>query len=115
MLKPKIDINYIDSTKVPAEEISAIMGKKLEDKKTVLWLLSGGSAIDVAVLSRKKLADRTSLNNLHIGLIDERYGKYGHENSNWQQLIDAGVDFSNINEYSILSPDNFNVDETTSN
>lgn len=62
----------------------------LSEDQSVLWLVSGGSNIQTAVQIQDQLQRRGSLDLLTIGLIDERYGDRGHENSNWQQLIEAG-------------------------
>ena len=59
------------------------------DVGTVLWLVSGGSAIQIAVAVSNGLAGR-DLSKLTVTLADERYGKPGHADSNWQQLLEAG-------------------------
>lgn len=57
----------------------------------VLWLLSGGSCIAVAVAAADRLrATGISLENLTVTLADERYGATGHADSNWTQLEAAG-------------------------
>lgn len=69
--------------------------------KSVLLLLSGGSNIALAV----NVIDQLQPNDtpLHVGLIDERYGPEGHSDSNWQQLIDAGLDTENVKTHPVLS------------
>jgi 6-phosphogluconolactonase/glucosamine-6-phosphate isomerase/deaminase len=65
--------------------------KELANGKKVLWLVSGGSNIRASVEIMSRIAaDLTS--NLTVGLIDERYGPAGHDDSNWHQLEQAGFE-----------------------
>jgi 6-phosphogluconolactonase/glucosamine-6-phosphate isomerase/deaminase len=64
---------------------------QLEQGRSVLWLISGGSAISVAVQAIPHLSGR-DLSKLTVSLVDERYGPVGHPNSNWQQLLAAGFE-----------------------
>lgn len=72
-----------------AEYQANLIGRALDDDQAVVWLLSGGSAIQVAVLTAKAL-QRHDVSRLTVSLTDERYGPVGHANSNWQQLMEAG-------------------------
>ena len=72
-----------------AEILSRTIEAKLAGGHSVLWLLSGGSAIKVAVLAAGRLAGK-DVSRLTVSLADERYGPAGHQASNWKQLIDAG-------------------------
>lgn len=78
-----------------AEPVVAYVVRILEEKLTagqrVLWLVSGGSAIGVAVAVGHQL-DPALTKKLTITLIDERFGPIGHADSNWQQLVAAGFD-----------------------
>lgn len=65
--------------------------RRLEDAESVLWLVSGGSNIAVAVEAAALLRD-VDAGTLTIMLVHERYGPVGHPDSNWQQLIEAGFD-----------------------
>lgn len=57
-----------------------------------LCLLSGGSVGNEVVPELFKLLhDTDQLGNLHIGLIDERFGKVGHEQSNAVLLEKVGL------------------------
>jgi 6-phosphogluconolactonase/glucosamine-6-phosphate isomerase/deaminase len=73
----------------------------LSQGKKVLWLLSGGSAIEPAVLTLKLLKDK-DLSRLTISLVDERYGQPGHKDSNWQQLLKRGFEPGNARLYPVL-------------
>lgn len=68
---------------------------------TVLWLIPGGSAIEVAVLVSKELAG-TDLSGLTVTLTDERYGLVGHADSNWQQLQSRGLMLPGATEIPVL-------------
>ena len=66
----------------------------------VLWLVSGGSSLAIAVMaSQSKRLKNIDLSNLYISVTDERYGPIGHDNENWQQLIDAGFWLHGANLY----------------
>lgn len=74
-------------------EISKFIAEKILEKlkqdKKVLYFVTGGSSIPIAV----KTADIISQNphsNLTIMLTDERYGPLGHKDSNWQKILDLG-------------------------
>jgi 6-phosphogluconolactonase/glucosamine-6-phosphate isomerase/deaminase len=82
---------YTDNPiKASAEHLAAAIKKHLAADEHVLWVLSGGSGIKV-VLETDKLLSDTDLTNLSVTLSDERYGDIGHENENWQQLLDGGL------------------------
>jgi 6-phosphogluconolactonase len=74
-----------------AGHVQQSIGTALRANKRVLWLVSGGSAIGIAVDALKKLRqDTVPLDNLMVMQIDERYGPVGHDDSNWKQLQDRG-------------------------
>jgi len=82
---------------VPTDAVTAIAGRisdELLRGKRVLWLVSGGSnvGLQVQIMNevRAKAADR--LEGLAILPMDERYGEYGHKDSNSQQMREAGFD-----------------------
>ena len=82
----------------------------LNNDKKVLWLLSGGSNIDISVKVMSAVRDlmnesdkKKVLSNLTVSLVDERYGVLGHKDSNWKQLEDAGFDFTSIKAIPILA------------
>lgn len=64
----------------------------------VLWLLTGGSGIAIAVEASKRLR-LSNLSKLFVTITDERYGLVGHQDENWQQLLDAGFRLPGANLY----------------
>ena len=72
-----------------ANYLADAINTNLNSNLKVLWLVSGGSAVAVAV-EAYKLIDKNHLQNLTISQIDERFGAPGHKDSNWQQLLNAG-------------------------
>lgn len=89
-------------TKTPIEKAAAFTADKiishLNKKVCVLWLLSGGSSLLIAVEVSKKLAG-IDLSKLFVTMTDERYGEIGHKDENWQHLINAGMDLPGANLY----------------
>jgi 6-phosphogluconolactonase/glucosamine-6-phosphate isomerase/deaminase len=72
--------------------VDFVAGRLIESLRAgvhVLWLISGGSCIPIAVEVAKRL-QKYNVSNLTVTLTDERYGLLGHADSNWQQLLDAG-------------------------
>jgi len=83
-------IKYSDPTDaVPI--ISQRLNQALHANQHVLWLVSGGSNIKLEAAIMAELSE-ARLPNLTILLMDERYGEWGHADSNFQQLLDAGFD-----------------------
>lgn len=64
---------------------------ELVAKQPVLLLLSGGSAIEVAIDALGALTKQQKL-RLSVMVMDERYGAPGHSESNWQKLCAAGLE-----------------------
>lgn len=94
-----IDNVYTDQPiEQAADALSMAIKKHLSLGERVLWLLSGGSGIAIAVEASKKLKN-IDLSNLFVSLTDERYGEIGHKDENWQQLIDAGFSLPSANLY----------------
>lgn len=100
----------------PASEVRDYLAgeliRHLAAGETVLWLVPGGSAMQVAVdvMNRIPVEYGTQLN---VTLTDERYGSQGHDDENWRQLDDLGFDSSGARTYRVL--DGTEVDETTRN
>ena len=72
---------------IPSKEITTFIQTALNANQKVLWLVSGGSAIDIAVKAASQITPNPLLS---IILIDERYGDKGHNDSNDKQLLEAG-------------------------
>lgn len=70
--------------------IGALNGE-LAQNKLVLWLVPGGSNIDVAVRVMARLT-ASDFTRLTIVLTDERFGPSGHKDSNYFQLMQKGFD-----------------------
>jgi 6-phosphogluconolactonase/glucosamine-6-phosphate isomerase/deaminase len=64
---------------------------RLSRGQKILWLVAGGSAMQIAVETAEQLRDTKNLSNLCITLTDERYGPVGHKDSNWRQLAAKGL------------------------
>lgn len=84
-------INDRDTVQAAATYLEETIRRRLQDSESVLWIVSGGSNIAVAVAAAAQLRDIDS-GTLTIMLAHERFGPVGHPDSNWQQLIEAGFD-----------------------
>lgn len=96
-----------------ARVLASKLGEWLEQDRKVLWLLSGGSNIAISVEAfniLKKEYPARIMPNLAVTLTDERYGKPGHHDSNWQHLLDAGFMMKDIWAVPVLS--NLPLDKT---
>lgn len=69
--------------------LAQVLTEKLRKDEHVLWLLSGGSNIPLAVQAMERIPETLS-NRLTIMPADERYGPLEHVDSNVRQLYDAG-------------------------
>lgn len=81
-------------TAKPLEDyLVEVLGSSVSKNKKVLWLVPGGSNIEVVirVMDRLKAID---LNGLTLMLSDERYGPIDHKDSNYFQLKKAGLNLS---------------------
>jgi 6-phosphogluconolactonase/glucosamine-6-phosphate isomerase/deaminase len=70
-------------------QLSELISQSLERHQPLLWLVSGGSNIPIAIKVMSALVSK-DLSNLTIMLTDERYGALGHADSNAYQLQAAG-------------------------
>jgi len=84
-----MEYRHIQSIEPVAEYLATRIAENLAAGKRVLWLVSGGSGIEVGCLAAQKLAGQ-DLSNLAVTLTDERYGDVGHADENWQQLLESG-------------------------
>lgn len=97
---------HVNSQAECAEILALKIGEFLQQDRKVLWLLSGGSNIFISVEALELLKVRFPQgfnNKLTVTLTDERYGPVGHRDSNWQQLINAGFDFSIVQAVPVLN------------
>jgi 6-phosphogluconolactonase/glucosamine-6-phosphate isomerase/deaminase len=83
-----------ENTGVAAHEIAKTICDGLFAGKRVLWLVSGGSnlAVEKDIMDMVRNHANGHLGGLAIMPIDERYGHPGHDDSNVQQLRDAGFE-----------------------
>jgi 6-phosphogluconolactonase/glucosamine-6-phosphate isomerase/deaminase len=95
-----------DSTAAVKAIAQRICDELFADKR-VLWLVSGGSNVELEVQVMEKLhlhcADK--LPRLAIMPMDERYGKPGHPDSNTQQLREAGFEAGTATWVDVLMHD----------
>lgn len=84
--------------------LTLTLSQRLAEKGKILWLVSGGSAIEIAAEVSKRFGstDTKNMTNLTVSLVDERYGPLSHQDSNWQQLIDAGLSINGANLQPVL-------------
>ncbi len=77
---------------------------ELLSKGKLLWIVSGGSNIPIEVNILNALEDSLTA-NLNILLSDERYGRSRHKDSNYQLLVEAGINIKQANFPNILDQD----------
>lgn len=92
----------------PADQLVPYLSDLLEEHlghgERVVWLIPGGSGIVAATKIAKRLSDGgADLTKLSVTLTDERFGAVGHEDENWQQLLDAGFSLPGARTYRILN------------
>jgi 6-phosphogluconolactonase len=80
----------------------------LKKNERILWLVSGGSAIEVSVGVGKELP-RTTLANLFITLTDERFVSLHDNDSNWKQLLDSGFNLPGAKLLPVLNNEEINT------
>jgi 6-phosphogluconolactonase/glucosamine-6-phosphate isomerase/deaminase len=102
---------YAPSAHDAAKYLSERLMNELGNGQPVLWFVTGGSniAIDAEVM---KTIPETMQSNLMIMLTDERYGEYGHPDSNWRQLREAGFSPGNATATAVLNADNPSLEST---
>ena len=87
-----------DPIEMAAKDVADRLIEHLSRGERVLWLVSGGSSIPIAIMASKKILD-INLSKLFVSITDERYGSVGHNDENWQQLLDGGFDLPGANLY----------------
>lgn len=88
-------------TRQAADYLAQSIRHYLAQDQSVLWLLSGGSAIAVAIAVLNQLPN-SHYEKLNVGLVDERYGEPGHIDSNETQLMQAGFDTGKVQFHPVL-------------
>jgi len=76
--------DWEEGTQAPSQRLAA----ELKHKR-VLWLVCGGSNI-AAEVKIMELLDDALTQRLTVFMTDERFGEFGHNQSNAKQLLDAG-------------------------
>lgn len=89
-------------TEQAASALATSIAAQLQHGKRVLWLLSGGSGIDIAIKTQGLLSTDLNLTNLYVSLTDERFGDLNHADENWSQLIAAGFNLPGARLYRTL-------------
>ena len=72
------------------EDLFIRLKNALDGGSKILWLVSGGSNIDLTIRILERLKT-TNTDDLAIMLSDERFGPSGHPDSNAQKLLEAGL------------------------
>lgn len=98
-----MNFQKIQDAEAAAKLVAGRVREQLEAGKKVFWLVSGGSCIEVAVNTARQLQPADHLDNLTVGLVDERYGPVGHADSNYRQLMAAGFKLPGVNVQPVLS------------
>lgn len=101
-----IDFRRITDDGTVVDYLASIISKQLSAGQNVLWMIAGGSAMDIAVKTAAKLKSSPNLPNLTVTLTDERYGPIGHPDSNWRQLIERGFSLPGAHQAPVLSDQN---------
>ncbi len=94
------------------DQLSEFLVEKLTTHDKVLWLLSGGSNIAVECKIMDKIPDNLT-GKLIIGLIDERFGKLNHADSNMFQLRSAGFKQKQSIILEIINNDTATIESAT--
>lgn len=96
-----ITLKTTKQTEEAAEFIASSILNQLRLGNHVLFFMPGGSGIDVAIKVSIFIREHAH-KNLTITLTDERYGKIGHPDSNWYQLMRKGFDLKEAKFIPIL-------------
>ena len=78
-------------TATATSDLQARLLQELSAGKKVVWLVSGGSNIDISVAIMANIPGPLQ-SLLTVMFIDERYGPVGHADSNFEQLIRRGFE-----------------------
>src|SRR3989339_342689 len=105
-------MSFAVQTKAKTEEAAVFLAssilKQLNSGKQVLFFVTGGSSMAVAVRTAELLREHPH-QNLTVTLTDERYGPIDHFNSNYFQLMEKGFDLPQAKMIPILIDDDQNI------
>lgn len=93
-----LEYSFTTDTNPVVDYLFSKLDEHLKASERVVWLLSGGSAIETAVRVSQLLA-RRDLSRLSVSLVDERFGPVGHPNENWRHLLAAGLTLETADTY----------------
>ncbi len=99
-----LTFHYEPDATAAANHLSERLTRELQSGQNVVWLVPGGSNIALSVYIMQ-LLPKDCIQNLTCILTDERYGKPGHPDSNWQQLAEAGFMERGVEFPATLIPD----------
>jgi 6-phosphogluconolactonase/glucosamine-6-phosphate isomerase/deaminase len=100
--------NFIGSDEAP--DIAGWLADHISGK--TLLLICGGSAAEAAVRAVNDLPSGLR-QQLSVSLTDERYGKVGHDDSNWKLLQDLQLPDDLAYALPVLEDDALNMQQTT--
>lgn len=98
-----IEFKKVSGNAPVTDYLTRDIGGRLKRNESILWLVAGGSAMDVAVNTARNLKDYPNLSKLAITLTDERFGAPGHADSNWKQLSDRGFELPGARMLPVLT------------
>lgn len=105
-------MRFVTQTTGLAEVLAKALGDALDQNNRVVWLIPGGSNIEISVKAMR-LLDESLTSKLVIMQTDERYLKLSSPDCNWYQLKTAGLDLKQATPYPILLDDNESILEAT--
>lgn len=105
-----IDIERRDDCQSAQDAAVKKLQSVLDEAERPLLLLSGGSAVKVAI---QLIKNSLGLNRWTVAQVDERYGAVGHERSNWKALQEAGLDQSRFAQVLPILSDGLGIHETS--
>jgi 6-phosphogluconolactonase/glucosamine-6-phosphate isomerase/deaminase len=99
--------DQVEASTILIDEVT----KATDKNQKVLWLVSGGSNIEIFAAAFNKLS-QLQKDKLTIMLSDERFGDVDHPDSNYFKLKNAGVDFTTVNSIPVLTSSVKDFDST---
>lgn len=107
-------INKYESCDEAIQEAALKLISALDHPVKTLLLLSGGSSLSVAKVALSKLElDQKKL--ITIAQIDERYGELGHDDSNWNGIVEVAGSFNDYADTLKVLQDSGSIEEDAAN